>query len=295
MTTNYGPLADVQVVTNTGAPTDGTSGTGVGVASPGALLIDVTNFNVYINANTKASPTWSVLSGLGLTITAAELGYIDDLTPGTQEADKAVVPNADGNTGVAKLTELHIGATGSEVEVTATPEELNQLDGNLLTAVTPGTGISSGTNTICEHTVRKIGGIFKTEILVDLTGLNDGDTAADVIGDDGDAANCHLGQITAAVNGTIVAGRITCFETPGTGDDDVDLWTANDDDLAQDTAISAATGEAQLCNHGAWAAEEVDFLTAFPPADDYLYLVTGAQGGDDDYIAGIFLIELWGV
>ena len=169
------------------------------------------------------------------------------------------------------------------------------VNGLLSRDMTPGTGISTGDETICEHTVRIMGGIIKTEILVDLTGLNDGDTAADVIGKDEDTANCYLGQITAAVNGSIIAGRITCFETPAGGTVDVDLWTANEGTLAQDTAISAATGEAQLCDHGNWAAEEVDFLTAFPPDEDYLYLVTGAQGTDADYTAGIFLIELWGV
>ncbi len=297
MSTKYGPLADVQVVTNTGAPSDGTSGTGAGVASPGAILIDVTNANVYINSNTKASPTWSVLSGLGLTISATELGYIDDLTPGTQEADKAVVPNDDVNTGVAKLTELHIGSTGAEVEVTATPAELNQLDGNILADMTPGTGISTGTGTICEHRVTKIGGLFKTEILLDITGLNEAGTAADVVGKDGAAANCHLGQITAAVNGTIKAGRITCIEAPGTAHGDLDFYgTITEDSLAQDTAISAATGEQLLVDHGAWSAEEVDIMTTLPGVG-YLYLATGAgaDGGDDDYDAGIFLIELWGV
>lgn len=164
----------------------------------------------------------------------------------------------------------------------------------IYTDMTPGTGISTGTNTICEHRVSKVGGLIKTEILIDLTGLNDGDTAADVIGKDGDTANCHIGQITAALNGTIRGGRIHCLEVPAGGDVDVDLWgTVLEATLAQDVAISTGTNEVQLIDHGDWAANEIDELTAMP-GPGYLYLATGAQGTDADYTGGIFLIELWG-
>lgn len=46
-------------VTNAGAPTDGTSGTGVNVCGKGTLLIDTTNGVLYINTGTLASPTWT--------------------------------------------------------------------------------------------------------------------------------------------------------------------------------------------------------------------------------------------
>jgi len=44
-----------------GAPTDGTSGTYAGVAGTGATYHDTTNAKLYINTNTLASPTWSVV------------------------------------------------------------------------------------------------------------------------------------------------------------------------------------------------------------------------------------------
>ncbi len=44
---------------NAGAPTNGV--TGAGLASPGQLLIDTTNKKLYINTNTLASPTWTVV------------------------------------------------------------------------------------------------------------------------------------------------------------------------------------------------------------------------------------------
>lgn len=52
---------DIGVFPIDGAPSNGTSGTGFGVLGPGCLLIDYTNANIYINSNTKASPTWTLL------------------------------------------------------------------------------------------------------------------------------------------------------------------------------------------------------------------------------------------
>ena len=44
---------------NAGAPTNGV--TGANVAAIGARLIDTTNGKLYINTNTQASPTWTVV------------------------------------------------------------------------------------------------------------------------------------------------------------------------------------------------------------------------------------------
>jgi len=158
--------------------------------------------------------------------------------------------------------------------------------------MTAGTGISTGTGTICEHRVTKVGGLYKTEILVDLTGLNSGNAAGDIIGKDGGTANCHIGQITAAVNGTIIAGRVTCFETPAGGDPDINIFSATVGTGAQDAAIADLV-ETSLINHGDWTAEDVDHLDALPAANAYLYLTCG-DATDADYTAGILLIELWG-
>lgn len=45
------------------APTNGTSGDGAGWAGPGSMYIDRTasTGKAYINTNTKASPTWTVI------------------------------------------------------------------------------------------------------------------------------------------------------------------------------------------------------------------------------------------
>jgi len=52
--------ANVPILTNAGAPVNGTSGTYVGKAAKGSLLIDITNGPLYQNTGTLASPTWSL-------------------------------------------------------------------------------------------------------------------------------------------------------------------------------------------------------------------------------------------
>lgn len=63
-----------------------------------------------------------------LTPTATELNLADGAVAGTPAANKFVIPDANVNLGVIKCIELHIGASGAEVKVDATPAELNVLD-----------------------------------------------------------------------------------------------------------------------------------------------------------------------
>ena len=55
---------DVVMLTGSGAPVDGTSGTGAGEAAKGSMYTDFTNGNLYINggAGTKASPVWKLVT-----------------------------------------------------------------------------------------------------------------------------------------------------------------------------------------------------------------------------------------
>ncbi len=155
----------------------------------------------------------------------------------------------------------------------------------------PGVGISGGTGTVFKSSVLSLGGIITTQIILDLTGLDSSGTAGDIIGlSTGGAA--HLGDITAARNGTIFGGTIRCLEVPTGGDPDVDFWSANEATGAFDAAITGLTGEAQLINTGDWTLEE-DTLTALPTDGQYLYAVTGATD-DATYTAGKFLITLYG-
>jgi len=160
-------------------------------------------------------------------------------------------------------------------------------------ATEAGAGITGGTGTVYESSVERVGGMIRTTILIDLTGLSSTATGGDIIGTGTAAA--HLGQITTARNGTIFAGQVTCWEVPTTGDDDIDLYSAVEDTGAYDDAISGLDETALLAAGGAWTLGSANAkpLTALPAADEYLYLTTGATTAGE-YDAGKLMIELWG-
>lgn len=138
-------------------------------------------------------------------------------------------------------------------------------------------------------------GIYRrTQIFVDLTGLSSGDADGDIIGKVG-TANCHIGQITAAVNGTIVRSQIECHEDPAGGEPDIDVFSATEATGTEEALITGLT-ETTLLAYGAdWtrAAGKQNF-TAHPAADQYLYLVASGGSTNDVYTAGIFEINFWG-
>lgn len=132
--------------------------------------------------------------------------------------------------------------------------------------------------------------IVKSTIMIDLTGLKDGDTAGDIIGKDGDGV-AFIGRVTTANQGTVFGVTMTCVETPAGGSTDIDLFSATEGTGVNDTAIGDLT-ETQIINAGAASAGTV-VAGGDIAADQYLYLVS--QGtGDATYTAGRFLIEITG-
>ena len=47
-------------------------------------------------------------------------------TDGTQEADKFITTDANVNQGAVNVTEMHVGTSGSETQMDATPKEINE-------------------------------------------------------------------------------------------------------------------------------------------------------------------------
>lgn len=137
------------------------------------------------------------------------------------------------------------------------------------------------------------GNLRVTRILIDLTDLIGSTTDLDIIGDDG-AASANIGQVTLALNGTIVGGRMTCLELPAGAVTDIDLYAATEGTGAEDTAITALTETALVTSGGAWASGTTKGMTALPAANQYLYLANGAGGVPGTFTAGKFLIELFG-
>ena len=158
--------------------------------------------------------------------------------------------------------------------------------------MTAGTGITGGSGTLIKHSVVTVGNIIETTIVIDITGLSS-NVAGDIIGKEA-TANCHLGQVTAAVNGTILAASMTCLEVPGTGSTDIDVYSATVATGTEDAAIGDLTETALLAHGGAWAATAIQGFTTVPPADGYLYLTNGGSTSDNVYDAGKFVIKLYG-
>ena len=164
------------------------------------------------------------------------------------------------------------------------------LDANTM-SVEAGTGITTGSGTVYRSSVIREGGIITTQILIDLTGLRS-TGGADIIGVNGTALVCHIGQIVAATNGTILTGSMECFEAPGGGDPDINVHSATEGTGVEDGAIGDLT-ETLLVNAGDATLGSKVYFTAVPAADQFLYLTTGAAT-DADYTAGKLLIELKG-
>lgn len=173
-----------------------------------------------------------------------------------------------------------------------TVESGGEIDLKILTNGAPGAGISGGTGTVFKSSVIRIGDIIKTSILIDLTGLSSSTTDLDIIGQGTDPA--YLGQITAAKNGTILTGRMTCLEVPAGGIADIDLYSATEATGVFDGAVGDLAETAIITSGGNWTLAAVKAFGAIPAANSYLYLTGGAGGTAAAYTAGKFLIELEG-
>ena len=181
--------------------------------------------------------------------------------------------------------------TGVETtQMSITSAGFASLDANTM-AVEAGTGITTGSGTIYRSAVQRIGGIITTRILIDLTGLRS-TAGGDIIGVNGTSLVCHIGQITAARNGTILTGSMECFEAPSGGDPDINIHSATEGTGIEDGAISGLS-ETLLVNAGDATLGSKVYFTAVPAADEFLYLTCGTTT-DADFTAGKLFIELMG-
>lgn len=155
-----------------------------------------------------------------------------------------------------------------------------------------GAGITGGTGTVYRSSVQRVGGIVKTSILLDLTGLASSTTDLDIIGVGTSPA--FLGRIMAKDNGTILTGRMTCLEVPAGGADDIDLYAATEGTGVFDGGVAALTETALITAGGAWTLGLTNVIAAVPASGQYLYLTGGEAGTAATYTAGKFLIEFEG-
>ena len=196
------------------------------------------------------------------------------------------VRSEGGFTTISKNTTTGAITTQSSINSSG----ISSFDANTM-PVEAGTGITTGSGTIYRSSVQRVGGIITTKILIDLTGLRS-TGGADIIGVNGTALVCHIGQITAARNGTILTGSMECFEAPAGGDPDINVHSATEGTGVEDGAIGDLT-ETLLVNAGDATLGSKVYFTGVPAADQFLYLTTGAAT-DADYSAGKLFIELMG-
>jgi len=272
--------------------------------------------------NTESTINLTELAALD-SIGAADLAKIDGITNGTQAAGKAVVADANVNTGVSKITALHIGATGSETQVTATAAELNYNDiaalgtgaaskavvldsgedytwpntgvltlGVLATAVEAsehaagaiGTAVAPATYRWIEH------GVIVTQTKFDLTGLTSMNTANDVIGLAAGGI-AYIGRNVVATNGVIFKVELSCLETPAGGDNDVNVVANATGTLEYD----GAGGTTYLSNSGdLLAGQTAQNLLPALTANDYFYLTAGTGDTAAAYTAGMYVLTTYG-
>ncbi len=230
----------------------------------------------------------------------------DYTTVGFDENVRLLLRTDDGGDATVTLTETtdlteHVirdsvgNALATFNQDTATFAGLTSLAGNIM-ATEGGVGIV-GTAETYVTSVSKIGGIIKTTIMIDLTGLTSTATDDDIIGLAASGA-AYIGQITAANNGTIWKGKMYCMELPTGGQPDVALWSATEATGIEGTLITALTQTELLQSQGdgtAWAADDEIEIATMPAADQYLYLVSDGAITTGVYTAGRLMIEFWGV
>lgn len=261
-----------------------------------ADVVSVDTGGIYVN-DVQVTATAAELNILdGLTATVAELNYLDITTLGTGAASKAVVLDAgdDYTWPAAGILTYGVLKDPAATTLTSTAAEINKLDDSVVsTTMVRGAGVDTAESYGAGYL--RTGSFIQTSIILDMSTLIGSATDLDIIGESA-AASCHWGQITAATNGTIVGGKITCLEVPAGGTDDIDFYSSTVSTGTQDVIITDAalgTETALVTSGGAWTAGLVKVMTGLPTANDYLYIVNGAAAGGT-FTAGKFLIEFYG-
>lgn len=192
---------------------------------------------------------------------------------------------------LANLVEVVNATTGSTLSLSKEATQAGATGASAGTLLTKGSGVSAAESYAVGR--QRNGTLITTSIVVDLTGLVGSATDTDIIGNTGGAANCHWGQVTAAINGAIVGGKVTCLEVPAGGTADINFYSATESTGAQDALATALTETVLIDSGGAWTTGLSKGMTTVPPANTYLYIANGAASGGT-FSAGKFLIELYG-
>lgn len=111
-----------------------------------------TDANIDTTGQRNITITGSFIVG-SASMNETDLEKLDGITNGTQAAGKAVVADTNVNTGVSKVTQLWVGASGSEVQVDATPLEVNRATDLSARLIAAG---ATETITLAQHSDRTV-------------------------------------------------------------------------------------------------------------------------------------------
>ena len=263
--------------------------------------------DLQLELGSKGSGAWRTVKQFN---TENETEAFDYITKSIGENLRMLLRADGGGTAVVTLTDtsdklirsfkdpvgnslLDLRQSGATIPGELTVDGLSSLEGNVFSA---GAGIE-GIALVYSTSILRIGKLIKTEIFIDLTGLNSQAQDLDIIGDDG-TGEAWIAQLTEELNGTIYKAQMSCFELPATGDPNIDLYEAVESTGVEDTLISALDETVLLTSQSDgsdWASGDSFAHAAITTAGEYLYLVQGdATGTDGTYTAGQFWLEFWG-
>jgi hypothetical protein len=206
----------------------------------------------------------------------------------TADAAASALVNAAVRQGLSPSTQL----SAQQLPLSILANTLDgQIGGGLLNIGAAAGAIGTG-GFVTSGIVRE-GGLIKTTICVDLTGLSSSTTLLDIIGQG--VSPAYIGRVTDEQNGVIIGGTMECLEAPAGGQTDIDLYVASEATGAFDTDISTLTETVVVASTAAWTLGRS--LGTAPDAiiqRSYLYLVCGNSGTAAAYTAGRILITLYG-
>ena len=149
--------ASKAIITNAQNHVDAVKTTGLFLGASGSAVLvtaSATDLNK-LDGVTSTTAELNILDGItattneinklsGVSSSTAELNYVD-VTAGFATASKAVILDSNAHINTVKTVSLHLGASGSETQVTASATELNLLDG--ITAIDTDLSTVAGTHT----------------------------------------------------------------------------------------------------------------------------------------------------
>lgn len=289
---------------------DGSNYVDFGVASDGTMDIDLKD-NVSAALSIDTSGKAGILT-IDTTNSAEKVNITSDLTLGdnnnlqfgagtdltiVHNTTNSVITSATGNmiidnTNTTGATVVQLGT-----DTSATSFQVQNDSGTaFLTVYAAAPSVGSGFDGAeYEHwiTFGKLNTAYVNQFNTDITDLVSSATTAYIIGESS-AANCHFGQVTAGLFGTLFMVKVECLEAPAGGNADIDFYSSEVGTGTQGNDAALLSGATKLLDNGGnWAVGDVKIFADNPSDAHYMYMTSGSASGGT-YTAGKFLITFYG-